>query len=290
MWFLLCISSAVLGAFANIINKKTLGKVDVQVFTWSLFALSLPFLGYLAFKNGVTTVNHFFFLGISASAIAFVFAKTITNEAIKQSILSKLLPLSSLSVLFTYVIGLLFLSEKISAYGVWGLVFIVWGVYVLNADGAKEDLLKPVKTLFSNKLYLLFILATFLISIESLSIKVAMNNTTPLNVPLTMFGEQSLMTLFLTVYLVRTKKGWMGEVRKNFWKLFLNSLLYFVISLMVFMAMSGAAVALVQGVQRLQLLFTLLLGIVFLNDRPTKHTWIASLLIITGVILIKLSS
>jgi drug/metabolite transporter (DMT)-like permease len=290
MWFWLCLASSVLGAFANIMNKKTLGKVDASVFTWSLFALSLPFLGYIAFKDSVTTVNYFFFLGAIGSAIAFVFAKTITNQAIKQSVLSKLLPLSSLSVLFTYVIGLLFLSEEISAFGVLGLVLIVLGVYVLNADGAQEDLRKPITMLFSNKLYLLFILATFLISIESLFIKIAMNNTSPLNVPLAMFGEQSLMTLFLTVYLVRTKKGWVGVVRKDFVKLFLNSLLYFVVSLMVFTAMSGTAVALVQGVKRSQLLFTLLLGIVFLNDRPTKHTWVASLLIIIGVILIKISS
>lgn len=290
MWFWLSISAAILSACENIINKRVLGKVDASIFTWSLFALSLPFLGFLAFKDGLTSVNQIFFLGVSCSALVFVFAKTITSFAIRKGILSKLVPLTSLSVLFTYLIGLIFLSEMISAGGVFGLLLIVFGVYILNADGAKEDLLKPIKILFSSRLNLLIILAAFLVSLESIFIKTAINNTNPLNVPLVMFAEQCIMTVSLTLYLSKYKKEWVGVVRQNFWKLFLNSMFYLVISLLFFSAISTTAVALAQGVKRSQLLFTLILGIIFLNDRPTKHTWIASILIIAGVISIKISS
>ncbi len=290
MWFWLSLSAAVLSACENILNKRVLGKVDAAVFTWSLFSLSLPFLGYLAFKDGLTSINHLFFLGVTSAAIAFAVSKTITNHVIRQGILSKLMPLMSITVLFSYLIGLIFLSEKISGSGVFGLILIVLGVYVLNADRAKEDFFMPIKILISNKLYLLFILAAFLTSLESIFMKTAMNNTNPLNIPLVMFVEQCVMTTLLTIYLLRYKKGWVGVVRQNFWKLLLNSIFYLIISLLIFSAISTSAVALAQGIKRSQLLFTLILGIIFLNDRPSKHTWAASLLIIMGVILIKIST
>lgn len=290
MWFWLSLSAAVLSSIEHIINKKALGTVNANIFTWSLFSFSIPVLGYLAFKDGVPSVNHLFFVGVTGSALAFVFAKSITNHAIRKGVLSKLAPLMSLTVLFTYLIGLVFLSEVISTGGVIGLVLIVSGVYVLNADNAREDLLKPFKILFSNKLYLLIIVAAFLISLETTFIKTAINNSTPINIPFVMFVEQCIMTILLTLYLSKYQKGWVMEVRKDFWKLFLNSMFYLAIGLLIFTAISTTAVALAQGVKRSQLLFTLILGIFFLNDRPTKHTWIASLLIISGVVLIKVSS
>ncbi|MDQ3239101.1 MAG: hypothetical protein M3P33_01115 [bacterium] len=55
-------------------------------------------------------------------------------------------------------------------------------------------------------------------------------------------------------------------------------------------AIGITSIALAQSVERSQLLITLLLGIVFLKDHPTKHIWIASLLLIFGVIIIKIST
>lgn len=290
MWFWFSLLAAILSAFENIINKKVLGKVDATVFTWSLFALSLPFLGYLSFKDGFPSLNHIFFLGTTSAAIAFSISKTITSHSIRQGTLSKLAPLMSLTVLFSYVIGLLFLSESVSLGGVSGLVLIVLGVYILNADTAKEDLLKPLKVLISDRVSLLFIFATFLSSLESIFIKTTLNNTVPINVPLVMFAEQCIITAILTCYLMRYKKDWVQEVGHNFWKLFFNSIFYLIIGLLIFSAISTSSVALAQAVKRSQLFFTLLLGIVFLNDRPTYHTWLASFFIIVGVILIKIYS
>lgn len=287
MWFWLILGAAVLGAVEAIINKRILGKVNAIVFTWSLFALSLPVLGWLAFKNGFPVVNKAFILGTFAAGSAFVVAKTISNHAIREGTLSKLTPLISLTVLFTYIISLVFLGEKISGGGVLGLLLVISGVYILNADSAKEDLLKPFKLLFSDKLNLLFVVAAFLVSLETIFMKTAIGNTNPVNVPLVMFAEQCIMTSLLTLYLFKNKKGWIIEVQTNFWKLFLNSMFYLVISLIFFNVITTTAIALAQGVKRSQLLFTLILGIIFLNDRPTKHTWIASLLIILGAVLIK---
>lgn len=143
MWFWLSLSAAILGGVENVIAKKILDKVGTAVFTWGLFALSLPVFGFLAFKDGLPSLNQVFFVGTVGSSLAFTISKTMTNHAIKKGVLSKLLPLSTFNVLFTYILGLIFLSEQISLGAIMGLLLIVFGGYILNAEGAQSDLLKP---------------------------------------------------------------------------------------------------------------------------------------------------
>jgi uncharacterized membrane protein len=290
MWFWYSISAAILGSVVVILNKRMLNKIDATVFTWALFSLSLPFLGYLTFKDGLPTLKSLFFLGAIGSAIAFTLSKTIANNSIKKGTLSKLAPLNSFGVFFTYLLGLTFLSESVSSGGVSGLILIIFGAYILNSEKAKEDLLSPIKILLSDKLSLLFILAIFLSSVETIFIKTSLNSTYPTSVSLVVFTEQFLMSLILTTYLILYKQNWIQELKQNFWRLVLISILYTSVSLLAFNATAVTSVALAQGVKSSQLFFTLLLGILFLNDRPTKHTWLASSLMILGVLLIKVYS
>jgi drug/metabolite transporter (DMT)-like permease len=80
----------------------------------------------------------------------------------------------------------------------------------------------------------------------------------------------------------------MKEVKGNFKLLFANSVLYLVVSFLVFSAFIGAPVALVMAIKRLQIFFILILGLIFLKDKPTKHAWIATAIMAFGALLIKL--
>lgn len=288
MWFWFSLSAAILSAFENIINKKTLNNVDATIFTWALFSLSIPIFGFLAFKDGLPTINTFFWIGTIGSGLAFGLGKTINSHSLKKGTLSKLLPLTSLTVLFTYILGIIFLSEAISLGSVSGLLFIVTGAYILNADKAKEDLLKPLKVLVTDKASILYLFALFLASVATIFDKTAINNSFPTNISLVLFIDQIIMTFLITIYLNRYQKNWTKELKANFWILFFISMLYAGISYISFLAFSEGSVALSQGIKRSQVLFTLLLGIAFLNDKPTKHIWIATFTMIIGVILIKI--
>lgn len=290
MWFWLAFISSVLGAVDVILNKKSLDKVSAPVLSWSLFTLSIPPLFYFVLKDGIPEINQIFLAGTIGSSLAFVFARTIINHNLKQNLISKIFPLTAFSGIFTYVFGLILLSESIKLIPILGLISVIFGSYVLNADEAKEDVLKPFKLLFKTKASIFFMIAIMMGSITAIFDKLALNNTVPQSPAFTMLIEQIIMSFVLTVYLLtREKKTWIIELKNNFGILFLNSIIFLVVGFFVFYAYKESGpVALVLGIKRLQIFFILLMGYIFFKDKPIKHSWIATAIMIVGVLMIKL--
>ncbi|MBF8249895.1 MAG: Integral rane protein [Candidatus Levybacteria bacterium] len=290
MWFWLALASAVLGAVDVILSKKILNKVSPAVLTWFLFASTIPILILLAYLQGIPVLNLYFFVATTASSLIFIFVKMITNSALRRNLISKIMPLSSFSGFFTYIFGLIFLAESIRPLPLLGLFSIISGAYILNADQAREDFLKPFKLLFLKKESLIFILAVMMGSFTAILDKSAIASTIPSSPVFTILIEQTIMTAFLGAYLAqRENRTWFMEIKNNFWLLAVNGIVFLVQGLLVFYAYNfGGAAALVVGVRRLQLFFILLMGYLFFKDKPTKHIWIATAIMILGVLMIKL--
>lgn len=289
MWFWLSLASALFGALEIIINKHALNRVSAAVLSWALLTLSTPLLIPFLIKEGIPSVNQLFFVGICGSAITYVFSKTMINTALKENLISKILPLTAFSGVFTYLFGLLFLSESIRFIPVLGLLSVVFGSYILNADQAKEDVLRPFKLLVRDKASILFLVAILLGSLTAVFDKFGMNNTTPVSPAFTIFVEQSVMSVMLTMYLFSTQKHtWMKEVKDNFLVLFISGIIFVAVSLLIFYAYTDGPVALTLGIKRLQIFFVLLLSYFFFKDKPTKHAWVATAIMVLGVILIRI--
>jgi uncharacterized membrane protein len=287
MWFWYGLAAAFVGAIEVVIGKKILNKVGAPLFTWSLFTLNLPLFALLSLETGIGQLNYLFWIGTFCSSVLFVFSKTMSNQSIKRGLLSKLFPLSSLSVLFTYLFGLFILSEQLSRTAVLGIILIISGTYILNVDRAHEGLLEPFKILFREKLSLVFIFATLISSLSGIFDKLGLINIQPSNTAFALFIEGVFLSLFLLFYMIRYEKGWIRELKGNFLPLFLNSQIYGISNLLTFSGFTSGPVALTSGVKRLQILFIFLLGLWLLKDKPGKHTVLAALIMILGVILVK---
>jgi uncharacterized membrane protein len=184
---------------------------------------------------------------------------------------------------------LIFLSESIRPIPVIGLISVVLGSYILNADQAKEDFLKPFKIVFATKTSLYFLIAIMLGSLTAVLDKLALNNTLPKSPVFTILIEQIIMSAILTPYLLRKEsKTWIKELKNNFLMLSLISIIFFITGLLVFYAYIDGPVALIIGVKRLQIFFILLMGYLFFKDKPTKHIWAATAIMILGVLMIRL--
>lgn len=127
-------------------------------------------------------------------------------------------------------------------------------------------------------------------SLTAIFDKLGLTNTHPTSPVFIILIEQIIMTIFLSGYLItKENKTWMPQLKNNFWLLFFNSLVFLVVGLFVFNSYdTGGPVALVLGVKRLQIFFILLLGYLFFKDKPTRHSWLATLIMILGVLMIKL--
>jgi len=272
-----------------VLTKKALKKISAPLVTWVLFSLNTPIVALIAFKDGVTQVNYLFFVGAIGSASIFAIAKTLRLVAIKQALLSKIAPLATFNAVFAYLLALIFLSEKIQLMGVVGLLLITMGAYILNAEELGKDLLKPFRLLITEKASLLFLLGVALTSVTAIFDKVSITNTFPTNPSLTLLMENIIVSFLLLIYLQKKKKGWLGELKENFKFLTLTSLVYMVAVIAVFSAFATGPVALVIGIKQLQLFFVLFLSYLTFKDKPTKHSLLASVIMVMGVVLIKLT-
>lgn len=208
-------------------------------------------------------------------------------DTFKKGFLSQIVPLTPFASIFTYLAGLIFLSEIIKPIPISGLLLVIVGAYILNADQAKEDFFKPLKLLITNKASLIFITAMLLSGLSAVFDKVGLINVTPSNPYFVLLSENIIMTLLLTGYMTHKDRRWVYEMKHNFWTLLLNGFIYTVLAIIVFYGFQSGPVALVTGIKRLEVLFILLLSFLFFHDRPTKHVLIGSLIMLVGVTLIK---
>jgi uncharacterized membrane protein len=285
MWFWLSLLSSASGAVETIITKKALHNVSPAILSWTLFALTLPIYIVWVIIEGKFNLNAIFFISATASSILYVFGKTLSNTSIKKGLVSHIFPLTAFSGLFTYIFGLVFLQEHIALFPLFGLFIIIIGAYLLNVEAAKEHILKPLQLLFTKKESLLFLLSLLLTSACAMFDKTAIKQSTP---AMTLLVENIIMLTLLTPYLTKKNPQWFGTIKTHFPILFLNSLIFALMSLLVFFAIIDGPIALVAGVKRSQIFFVLLLSTLLLKEKVRPSVWLASAIMAAGVILIKI--
>lgn len=289
MWFWLAFASAFFGALEIILSKQSLKKVSAAVLTWALLALTIPILFIISLYEGFPTFNITFLIAAIGSTLTYVFGRTIVNETLKHNLISKIFPLTAFSGVFTYLFGLVILSETLRLIPVLGLLLVIFGSYILNVDQMKEDILRPFKLLFTTKVSLLFLFAVMITSLTAIFDKMGILNTNPSSPVFVMLTQNVMMSTLLTIYLItRQSKTWVLELKQNFGILFLVSIIFLVASYFAFTAYIDGPAALVLGIKRLQIFFILLMGYLFFKDKPTKHVWVATAIMIFGALLIKI--
>lgn len=289
MWFWFAILSALVSAISVILNKKALKNINASLVSWSLFAFSIPFLIYPAFKDGWPKLNAIFWIAITASVVSFAYAKTLTLKSLKGSLMSEIVPLAFFMVLFNYLFGLIFLSESLRLIQIIGLIFIIIGGYFLKVEEAKEDILKPFKLLLTNKESRAYLLAMIIMPLTSIFDKYGLKNIQPVNQSFLLLLENFMTTVLIGFYMTKKDLNWIKDLKVNFKMLFINGLVYTGVAVLFLYGITTGAVALVSGVKKIEVFFVLILGWLLFGDKPKKGVWIGSLIMLIGVALIKLS-
>ena len=288
MWFWYAIFSALVSAISVILNKKALKNINASLVSWSLFAFSIPFLIYPAFKDGWPKLNTVFWIAITASVVSFAYAKTLTLKSLKGSLMSEIVPLAFFMVLFNYLFGLIFLSESLRLIPIIGLIFVIVGGYFLKVEEAKEDILKPFKLLLTNKESRAYLLAMIIMPLTSIFDKYGLKNIQPVNQSFLLLLENIMTTILIGSYMTKKDQKWITNLKNHFWSLCLNGVVYTILALLFLYGITTGAVALVSGVKKLEVFFVLIFGWLLFGDKPKKEVWIGSLIMLAGVALIKL--
>lgn len=287
MWFLYSLFFAIWSSVAAFIIKSLTKKINYLPLLYTTFLFGIPstFI-LLLFLGGIPKVTSNFYLYTGASAILDTIAFVSSFSAISQSAISVLSPISSFSPVFTTLIAAFTIHEVPTLIKFIGILFVVFGAYLLNILDIKQGITMPFKRLFSNKGVLLFLLANLIWSITPILQKKAIFETHP-QVPLfASFFGMVLVFLFLTPFAFKKTMSYLREIKANTHWFIINGIGGSFAQAAAFAAFSLVFVGYATSVFRLSTLFIIIIGAVFFKEERIKERLLGGAVMLFGTVLL----
>ncbi len=284
--FTLILFSALMHAFWNLLVKRS---QDKTVFIWwmfvasgSLMVMALPVVGSFPLPSWRV-------VGLAAiGGVCFMLYHLFTGRAYRSGDLSLIYPLAQTSMFWVPVWGVLILGEKVSALGLSGIGLILFGAYTIQLRAlAWNEVIRPFRNL-RDPAVLAALAAGFIYSIGSVIDKTGVMLYSPFHFT---FMLVAFMLLFMTLNIMRAK--YRGRVVAEF----RNSRGLVLISGPVIMAsfisfrygLQMAPMSYAVPVRQVSLLIGVLIGVLFLGESCGRIRFIATLFVLAGAALIRLS-
>ena len=289
MWFYIAISAALVSGISVILSKQTLSKVGPAVLYWASLAISTPLIAFFAFKNGIPNLSGIFFIGALGSIIFYTFSRILQFRVIRDAPLSHVYPLIALSPISTLILAFLPpISERPSALSLLGVLISLVGTYILNISSVREGLFEPFKILFRNKFAFLMLISVVTLGFVNAFDKIAIKGTDPQNTIFALFFENIVIVFGMLPYFIPKLKDVFSQISMNKWPLLSLGVLAAISNSLGFISIGNGNVGIVSALFRTQIFFALLFSFLLFKDKPKFETIIGSIIMISGVVLIKI--
>lgn len=286
-WFGLALICALSIASADAVTKRCLGDYRAIEIVLLRFSASGLLLVPLLFITGIPTLTIDFLLIIAVMLPCEILAMMLYMKAIRDHPLALTLPYLSLTPVIITVAAFLFLGERVTGFGLTGILLVVAGGYLLNLDSITEtrgkDLLAPITAALTQRGSQLMLVVAGLYSITAVLGKAAISETPPLFFAAFYSLLLGLGTLVLA--LIWQPASLSGSLRRPFIGFIVAGLM----ALMVvshFLALEDTATAYMITVKRTSLLIGMLYGAWLFHERHLPQHLIAGCLMVTGVFCI----
>ena len=282
-WIVYALITAFSIATADAISKKAMIRSHEYVIAWVRQGYTLPFLAVVFFFIEIPPLDNTFWLTLLVAVPLDVTAIILYVKAIRLSPLSLTIPFIALSPMFVIITAFVILGELPDISGLFGILLIVIGAYLLNVRATKHGVLGPIKAIKRERGSVLMIIVALIYSLTSTLGKVAVLHSSPL-----FFGAfyPFILTIIFTV-IVGYKGHLSGVISRP--RIFLG-IGFFIAMMMLshFIAISLTDVAYMISVKRLSLLFSVAYGWILFGERNVAERLIGSILMIAGVVSITL--
>ncbi|WP_071516396.1 DMT family transporter [Geitlerinema sp. PCC 9228] len=289
LWLVFVLLAAIFAPLQDLVSKRALEKIgDEYIITWSSRFFALPFFIPLLFdqiSKEVPTWNAFF---IGAIAIV-LFLQIISNifyfRAIKSSDLSITVPLISFTPLFVLVTSPFLLKEFPGWWDILGIGFVVGGSYILKLKNQEESYLAPLRSLFLENAPRLMLAVAFIWSLISTLNKLGIEKSSPIF--WAALTSTVLATAMTPVMLYQSRDN-LKFIPENIFYLFIIGILQGLTMLCFMKAVKLTLVAQAVSVKRTSILFSALLGHLFLQEPGMQQRMTGAVVMLVGVVIITL--
>lgn len=290
MWIFWALLSAILVATRRPFEKHVIK--DIHHFTYGFLtqSLSLPVVTVATllarqFLNPLRLGLHFWIPALISGVAYYPVNVYLYKRAIKDGELSKVLPLQSLWPVFSLLLAWLTIGEVPTIAASLGLLCTVVAIYALGLKGNRlHHPLQPFREDSSSRAMLL---GVFLLSLVSLSDKVAIKASNPL------FYSFMSTVLSLNTLLVAArsrKQPILKDLRSSAKKLGIIGTLQGATFTTYTLAIAAGPIAYVSALRGSNILMGSLLGIAIFHEKLTKAKIVSFVLIVLGSLLLAFGS
>jgi uncharacterized membrane protein len=289
-WYWLALSSALLSAFAAILQKKALNEINALNFTVIVSVFVALFSTFLIGKVDLSTAGSYSMLVLFGKSIINATAFLCIMIALKNLEISRALPVLAASPMAVALLAFILLGESLSLTEVLGMVLIVLGTYVLELK-KNENIIAPFRVFVESKYHRIILIALGLMSLSAILDKLLLTSfKLP---PLTFLVMQNYF--FLIIFLLyRFLSGLKNRNEKLFKGVSKNILIIIVLIAIATIgyrwtqieATKLGPVGLVIAVKRLSVLFAVLIGAKLFKEENYLRKVLATLTIVAGALLI----
>lgn len=287
MWVWYSLFFAFASSVGISITKKLTSRMNLLLLILAQEVFLSPFMFLIIFlSGGIPHIFPSFYPVIFIAAILDFFAVIFSMYAIKTSPISLISPISSFNPVFTTIIAFLALHEILNPAKILGILIIVLGAYLLNVSELRGGFLLPFKKLFTDRGVLFFLLANLIWAITPIFQKQAIFQTEPVIPLFSSFFEGLIVTAFFIPIVLFKAKNKRAQIQKNWKLLLLLGPLGALAQWAAFTAFSLAPLGIVTAIFKTSVLFTIIIGGVFLKEERIKERLLGGAVMVLGAILL----
>ncbi len=284
-WFFFAFMTALFEALKDVTSKKTIAATNEYIVSWAWVSFPLPFLVVALWVQGIPPIAPPFWVALFFGVLIVFSSFTLYMKAIKASDLSVTLPMIAFTPIFLLVTSPLIVGEFPRPLGLFGILFIFAGSYVLNLKEKHKGIWEPYRALLREKGPKLMLLVAFIWSIGANVDKVGVSNSSGL---FWLVMVYSCASLLMTPLMLRHTAD-LRKIPRNLPKLALIGLFMAFSSMSQMTAIMLTLVPYVISVKRISIVLGVLLGHILFHEPGFRDRMLGVIIMLVGVVGIALS-
>ena len=289
---LLAFLTAVFTSLKDAFTNKAVEDIDEKIVALSLVTVVWPLTLAILLLVGTPDLNQKFLLALLFKGPLMALSVIFIAKAHKNSDMSLIIPLLSLTPVFMLPMSFLIINQKVGLQGITGVLLIVLGMFFLKLNLAKKNFHKSIKDVFKEKGAKFMMLVAFIYSftsiLDAIGVKALGNNF-----------QGAIFWVFATSFfsfLILLPQG-IKKIRKEkssklnlARKLLPIGLTMGITEISQMWAMSFTLAVYVNAIKRLCILFSVVIGQIVFKEKVSKERYIGVFIMLFGFLLITLSS
>lgn len=290
MWYIFALLSALTATVRRGSEKQLSHQLHYFTVGWvtQLYSLPIVIVAQMLvgeFFNPLTLGMRFWLPTLISSVVLFPLFIYCYINAIKHGELSSVLPLQSLTPVFSLITGMIFIDQVPTATAVLGIFIVTIGIYILNLKG--KYLHNPLKVFRGDRPNTLMLASIVITAIAGACDKAAMQVSDPVYYTLMGTCINFLVLWVITGFL---KLNQYSTIKRHTRTLFLSGTLKGTSYLLYVFALDSGPLAYVSTIKSASILMGSLVGFVYFKERATKVKVIALALITVGSVILGLAA